>query len=261
MATLAHQPATRRHARELVVHLTQRDLISTHRFTVLGWLWPLVRQLAQLGVLVFLFSHIVDLGVGNYAVFVFSGLIAWSWFARSVEDATSSLLSHRHLVFQPRFPPAVLPVVAVAVAFVDVLIALPVLIAMLAVTGDISWKLVLLPVAFLVQFVLTCGIGLLTSSLTVYLRDIRGLVSVALTLLFYLTPVFYDAERVPDKYEWVLRLNPLTTLMDVYRWLMLDGSPFPSAIAAVALVASSGLAVVLGAFVFGRLQGGLVDEL
>src|SRR3954449_10622539 len=166
----------RRRIRELTVHLTVRQLASTHRFTVLGWAWPLTRQLAQLAVLVFLFGHVLELHVHDYAVFVFAGLISWSWFATSVESATSSLLSNRHLVFQPRFPPAVLPVVAVASGLVDVLIALPVLIVMLVIAGDLHWTIVLLPILFAVQFALTCGVAWITSVATVYLRDVRGIV-------------------------------------------------------------------------------------
>jgi ABC-type polysaccharide/polyol phosphate export permease len=246
--------------RELVLHLTMHELVSAHRFTVLGWAWPLIRQLAQLVVIVFLFSKIVDLGVGNYAIFVFAGLISWTWFATAVDTATTSLIANRHLVLQPRFPPAVLPVVAVAVAFVDCLIALPVLVVMTIVSGDLAWTIVFLPVLFAVQFALTCGVALVTSVVTVYLRDVRGIVAVGLTLLFYLTPVFYDVGRVPDRYEWVLRLNPLTTLIQAYRAILL-GSSFPPIGAALGVVAASALLAAAGALVFTRLSGGVVDEL
>src|SRR3954447_22629084 len=230
MATLGQQvdmPVSgRSRLRELTLHLTAHELASANRFTVLGWTWPLIRQLAQLAVLVLLFSRIVDLGVANYAVFVFAGLISWTWFATSVDVATASLTGNRHLVMQPRFPPAVLPIVAVAVGFVDCLIALPVLVVMTIISGDINFTMVALPVLFAVQFVLTAGIALIVSVVTVYLRDVRGIVTVGLTLLFYLTPVFYDLDRVPDRFESFLRINPLTTLRELYRGALL-GSEFP----------------------------------
>ena len=264
MVTEAQQiaaPGRRRgHLRDLVLQMTRHELVSTHRFTVLGWAWPLVRQLAQLAVIVFLFSKIVDLGVDNYAVFVFAGLISWSWFSTAVETSTMSLITHRHLVLQPRFPPAVLPIVAVAVTFVDCLLALPILLVMLVVSGDLDWTAAFLPVLFLVQFVLTCGVALITSVVTVYLRDVRGIVTVGLTLLFYLTPVFYDVSRVPDRYEWVLRLNPLTTLIQAYRAVLL-GEPFPSIGLTAAVCAGSALLALAGVFVFRRLSADVVDEL
>lgn len=251
---------TRQQQGELVLHLTAHELSSAHRFSVLGWAWPLIRQLAQLGVLVFLFSHIVDLGLANYAVFVFSGLISWTWFATSVETASTALIGNRHLVLQPRFPPAVLPVVSVALGFVDSLIALPILVGMTVASGDISWKIAFLPVLFAIQFALTCGIALIASVLTVYLRDVRGLIAVGLTLLFYLTPVFYDAHRVSSRFESVLRINPLTTLLQGYRALLL-GSGFPPAGAIAWLIGATLLFFVAGTFTFRRLSGGIVDEL
>jgi ABC-type polysaccharide/polyol phosphate export permease len=264
MATTGQQrvmrAGSRGRLRELVLHLTAHELASANRFTVLGWAWPLIRQLAQLGVLVLLFSRIVDLGVGNYAVFVFAGLISWTWFATSVDVATGSLIANRHLVLQPRFPPTVLPVVAVATGFVDCLIALPVLVAMTIASGDLAWTIVFLPLLFAVQFVLTCGVALIVSVVTVYLRDVRGIVTVGLTLLFYLTPVFYDVARVPDRYVSLLRVNPMTTLLDGYRAVLLDADFPPAGAVAWLLAATAGLAIV-GVLTFRRLAPGIVDEL
>jgi lipopolysaccharide transport system permease protein len=264
MATVVQElraPASRPgRLRELILHLTAHELASANRFTVLGWAWPLIRQLAQLAVLVFLFSRIVDLGVGNYAVFVFSGLISWTWFSTSVDVATQSLIGNRHLVMQPRFPPAVLPVVAVALGFVDLLIALPVLVVMTIVSGDIGARMLLLPALFGVQFVLTCGVALVVSVVTVYLRDVRGIVTVGLTLLFYLTPVFYDVGQIPQRYQTLLHLNPLTTLLQIYRWALI-GSGFPAGWQVAWLIAASALVAVVGVMTFRRLAGGVVDEL
>lgn len=248
------------YVQELVLHLAKRELDSRHRWTLLGWAWPLARVLAQLAVLVFIFSSVFDLGIENYAVFVFSGLIAFGWFATGVADATSSLLSKRHLVFQPGFPTAVVPVVSVAVPFADVLIALPVLVVMLAVSGELGPEaLVFLPL-LIVQFVLMSGIAWLASALTVYLRDVPNVVTVGLTLLFYMTPVFYSLARVPEEYRWVLELNPLGTLIESYRWALLGGD-FPGALQFWGSVAASFALAVIGLAVFRRLRPGFVDEL
>jgi ABC-type polysaccharide/polyol phosphate export permease len=95
---------------------------------------------------------------------------------------------------------------------------------------------------------------------TVYLRDVRGIVTVGLTLLFYLTPVFYDTSRVPDRYETLLRLNPMTTLIEAYRAVLID-SPFPPAPAVAWLLVAMVLLMLGGVLVFRRLSGGVVDEL
>jgi len=245
---------------ELVLHLARRELAATHEGTVIGWAWPVVRQLAQLGVLVFVFGSVLDLGIENFAVFVFTGLVAWTWFSTGVGAATSAVLANRHLVFQPRLPTIVLPIVAIAVPFVDVLFALPIVIAMLIVTGEMSWLIVTWPAIMLLQFVLMAGIAWATASVSVYARDIPGLVSVVLTMLFYLTPVFYGLRSVPDEYEWVLNLNPLTTLISAYRATM-AGEPGPSTTLVGAVTIASIVVAYGGWRLFRRLEGGLADHL
>ncbi len=248
------------HLRDLIVHLAKREVTSLHRFTLLGWMWPLARQLAQLTVLVLVFSKVLDLDIENYAVFVFSGLISWSWFASGVGNGTSSLIRQRHLVFQPRLPTIVLPVVAVAVPLVDVLLALPVLVAMLVWTREVHWTILALPALLAVQLVMMCGLVWFTSAANVYLRDVGNVVSVGLLMLFYLTPVFYDSGRVPSDYAWLLQLNPLTTLIEGYRAVLLEGT-LPAPVGLAVVTAISCVLAALGAIFFRRASPGFVDEL
>ena len=241
-------------------HLAKRELTLTHRWTLLGWAWPLTRQLAQLAVLVFVFSSVLDLGIEDFPVFVFSGLVAWSWFSSGLGKATSCLIAQRHLLFQARFPAVVLPIVAVAVPFVDVLMALPILVVMAITSSGLHASMTLLPAVVVVQLVLMAGLAWITSAVSVYVRDVPQVVLVGLTLLFYLTPVFYDASRVPEEYRWILQLNPMTTLLDLYRALLL-GHPFPAVAHVVAVTALSVGVALLGYTLFKRLQPGFVDEL
>jgi ABC-type polysaccharide/polyol phosphate export permease len=246
--------------RELVAHLAAREVASLHRFTLLGWAWPLVRQLAQLGVLVIAFSHVLHLGVPHYAPFVFSGLIAWNWFSTGVVNGTSSLLDRRHLVFQPRFPLIALPLVAVAVPLIDLLLALPVLVIMVVATTGLHWTILFLPVLVAIQLTLMAGIAWLTAAATVYFRDVRHIVMVGVTMLFYFTPVFYDLDRLPHHFQSLLRLNPVTTIVDGYHSIVLGGTlPSPGWLAAVTLL--SVLLATAGVLFFNRVSPEFVDEL
>jgi lipopolysaccharide transport system permease protein len=256
----AAEPKTLPRFRDLLLHLAGREVRSKHRWTVLGWTWPLTRQLVQLGVLVFVFGALFDLGIENYAVFLFTGLVAFNWFSSGVADAASSLVTRRHFVFQPRFPSAVLPAVSVAVPFLDVLLALPVLVAMLLATGGLHAGALLLLPLLAIQLVLMCGLGWLVAAATVYLRDVPNVVLVGLTLLFYMTPVFYGLEHVPRDLQRVLQANPLTTLIEAYRAVLLGQSgPEPVAVAIVA--AGSVALAATGLAVFRRLEPGFVDTL
>ena len=246
--------------RDLTLHLAKRELDVTHRMTVLGWAWPLVRQLALLGVLVFVFSNVVDLGIDNYATFVFTGLITWSWFATGISAGTSSLVGQRHLLFQGRFPSAVLPIVALTVPLLDVLLALPVLLVLVATSDGIPWTIVLLPLLIVLQFVLMAGLAWVTSAASVFFRDVPNLVGVALLLLFYLTPVFYGLRDLPERFERLLRLNPLTTIVEAYRAVLL-GDPAPGAARVAAVVGVSLLVAVAGFVAFNRVEHRFVDYL
>jgi lipopolysaccharide transport system permease protein len=242
------------------VHLARRRLESEHRLTTLGWLWPLVRQLAQLLVLVVIFGSVLDLGIKDYPLFVFAGLVVWTWFATALANATTSLVSERHLVYSPRLPNMVIPLVAVVVPLADVLVVLPVLLAMLAVDGRLEWTVLLLPLLLGLQFALTAGLSLITSALNVYFRDVQNLVGVGLLLFFYLTPVFYGLKNVPEQYRWLLHVNPMTPLINSVRDVLLEGRlPRWQDLAVLCPVSIASL--LAGIVVFRRLEANFVDEL
>jgi lipopolysaccharide transport system permease protein len=258
------QPAHRRPVSttalwEIVTRLARRQLESKHSLTLLGWLWPLARQLAQLGVLVFVFSKVFhQKGIENFPVFVFVGLIAWTWFSTGLGDAATSVAAQRHLVLQSRVPSAAIPLVAVVVPLVDVLIALPVLLLMLVLSNELHWTLLLVPLLIPLQALLMAGIAWLASAAAVFFRDVPNAVYLGLTLLFYMTPVFYALNTWPEQYRWVLEINPLATIIGCYRALLLD-DPWPHAWLIAVVVAGSALVAVLGYVFFRRLEPRFTD--
>lgn len=243
---------------EIVSHLARRELESTHQLTLLGWAWPLIRQLAQLAVLVFVFSTVFDQDIENFPVFVFIGLIAWTWFSSGLSGAASSLAAQRHLVLQSRVPSAAIPIVAVVVPLIDVLIALPVLLAMLALSDELRWTLLLCPLLIPVQALLMAGIAWFTSAAAVFFRDVPNAVALVLTLLFYMTPVFYGLRSLPDEYARLMELNPIAIIIGAYRALLL-GEPAPSPWLLALLAVGSVVVAVAGYFFFRRLEPRFAD--
>lgn len=249
-----------RHLADLVLHLVRRELSSAYRNTLLGWAWPLARQLAQLAVLVFLFSHVLRLHIEDYPAFVFAGLIAFTWFQAALIAAAYSVVSNTHFVTNPKFPTIALPLVAVAVPFFDVLMAIPVLLALLAFAGRLNEAALLLPALLALQFVFTAGVALLTAAANVYLRDIQSVVVVLLLLLFYMTPIFYGLKNVPEQFHWVLRANPLTAFVNADRATLFEGR-LPALVDISIAAGATLVALYVGLQVFRRLQPGFVDEL
>lgn len=244
----------------LVGHLAVRRLKSMHRLTLLGWAWPLARQLVQLAVLVFLFSHVLKLGIANYPLFVFSGLLVWNWFQSALLAAASSFIADRHLVFSPRLPNSVLPLVAIVVPLIDTLMALPIVVVALAVTGRLSPAIFLLVPLLAVLFVMIAGLALLLATANVFVRDTENVVAVGLILLFYLTPVFYAKQSVPAHLHWILRLNPMSATVSAARAVTLDGR-LPAAADVATMLAGAGLAAAVGVLVYRRFNPDLIDEL
>jgi ABC-type polysaccharide/polyol phosphate export permease len=251
---------SRRQVVDLVLHLARRELSSTHRFTLLGWAWPLLRQLAQLAVLVFIFSNVLEAGIEDYAAYVFSGLLAWTWFSSGVSGATSSLLDGRHLVFSPRFPTIALPLVAVAVPFVDTLMALPVLLVLVAVQHGLHATALLLPLLLVLELGLIAGIALIVSALNVFVRDVQNIVGVGLLLLFYLTPIFYGLRALPERFVPLLRINPMTPVVESFRAVLIDGR-LPATGDLLRIAVSTAVLLAAGSFIFHRLESRFVDEL
>jgi len=246
--------------RELVLHLASRELRSSHRRSVLGWSWPLLIQLVQLTVLSFVFTRVVPLGIDDYPTFVFCGLVFWSWFRGGLSGAATSVTGHVALVLEPRMPRHVLPLVALAVATFDLLIALPVLLTLVGVTGGVHATWALLPPLLAVQAVMMAGIGLAVAAAHVYVRDVAQIVGVTLLILFYLTPVFYPLDAVPEEYAWIFHLNPIAGFIDAYRSILLDGA-VPGAVLVGGLALASIAVFAAGWWTFRRLEPGFVDEL
>jgi lipopolysaccharide transport system permease protein len=245
---------------DLVTHLVGREFRLRYRRTVLGWLWAMGYPVARLLVFAFLFTRILPLGIKNYAVFAFTGIIAWAWFSSGIASATSSVIDRRDLLFRPGLPRAAVPVVSVLTDGLDYLAALPVLAVFLLLEGGIPFTAILLPVVIVVQLLFTLGLGFALCAANVYLRDVRLMVDVSLLLGFYLTPVFYDAQSVPESYRFILDINPVAHLLAAYRDLLVAGQIPP--LVPFAVLTMLGAAVcAIGYLIYRSASPVFVDEL
>jgi lipopolysaccharide transport system permease protein len=209
---------------DLVRTLVWRQLILRYRRSLLGIAWSQLGPLALLGVISFVFTSVVPLGIPHYALFVIVGLLSWTWFAAGIVSATDSVVEARDLVRLPRFPTALLPVVGVASQLVQFLLALPVLVlAIVIVLHRLPITVVALPIVIAVQFLITIAPAYLLAAVNVRYRDVGHLVGVALLPLFYASPVFYATSQVPSRFHWVYDVNPLALVLGAYRDVLLAG--------------------------------------
>ncbi len=220
---------------DLLKTLVQRDLQARYQGSILGNFWTVANQLLQLLIFTYVFSVVLQVKLSlkglpandlTYGLWLFAGLIPWNAFSAGLSQATTSVINQPNLVKKVVFPLGVLPLVPIFATFVESSVGLMILmVALVVTTQTLHATLLLLPIVWIPQLLLTIGLGYLVAGLTVFLRDIAQTVGVILSLWFYATPVIYPAGVIPENLQvWVFRLNPLTAIIESYRDLLLVGT-------------------------------------
>ncbi len=247
--------------RDLLLELIARDIKLRYRGSVLGIAWTLLNPLAELLVLLFVFSTVLRVDIPNFSAYLFTGLIVYGWFQTSVNFATGALVSNRELVRRPGVPSVILPVVTVASNLVHFVLSLPILFVLLMLSDVAITRAVLaLPFLIAIEFVLILGFAYPVAIMNVWFRDMQHVLRVALQLLFYLTPVFYETSTVPPGLQWFYRLNPLAHMVDVYRSVLLRGE-FPNPASLLFLIVVSSALLGAGLVWFRHASHRFADEL
>nr|WP_283762292.1 ABC transporter permease [Roseofilum halophilum] len=253
----------------LLKSLVHRDLAARYQGSVLGNLWPLLNQLSQLLIYTYVFSIVLKVKLNlqgmaannlTFGLWLFAGLLPWTAFMTGLLQSSNAVISQPNLVKKVVFPLGLLPLVPVLSAFIESSMGL---IALIVLTGFITQTLhptlLLLPLAWLPQLLLTAGLGYLVSALTVFLRDIPQSLAVITNLWFYMTPIVYPVSIIPEPWrQLVFWLNPLAAISETYRDLILVGQmqhwgEWMSALG-VSLVLLSG-----GLWVYRRLRPAFAD--
>jgi lipopolysaccharide transport system permease protein len=251
----------------LLKELVRRDVKGRYAGSLFGLIWSFAQPLWMLALFGFVFSTVMKMpaeGVrnGSFAIFLFSGLLPWMAVQEGILRATTSVTDNSSLVKKLRFPAEILGLAVVLAALVHEGIATLVFFAVVAWTGEISWRgLPLLLLAIPLQIALTLGVGWLLAAIHVFFRDVAQILGMGLTAWFYLTPIVYPASYVPERLRPWVELNPLTGLVGLYRAALLADSPLPSPIALVSLGLSACGFFALGWWLFRRLKPSFVDEI
>lgn len=252
--------------RALISALVARELKARYRGSVLGFLWSFVNPLLLLLIYNFVFTTVMPgargEGLEPYALFLFCGLLPWTWFSSSLLESSNVLIAGGNLIRKVMFPAEVLPIVTVFAGLVHYALGLVVLAAFFVVyshpvtLADLAW----LPLIVAVQLVLTLGLSLLLAALTVHFRDLRDLLANLMTLWFFGTPIIYPLSRAPESARWVLNLNPFTHLAVSYQEVLFRPEPFTAWRRLLAVGVASLVLLVAGYFVFDRLRDTLAEE-
>lgn len=251
--------------RALIQSLVARELKARYRGSVLGFFWSFINPLLLLLIYTFVFKYVMPAqpeGTDPYPLFMFCGLLPWTWFSASLIESSGVLISGGNLIKKVLFPAEILPIVTVTANMVHFCLALPILVFFLIwfraplTVFELAW----FPVVVLVQYVFTLGCALILSALTVHFRDIRDILANLLTLWFFATPIIYSYKAAPDLARRFMNLNPFAHLAISYQEILFFPGPFGHWKWLVALGVASAAFFLFGYFVFDRLRDSFAEE-
>ena len=250
---------------ELIYSLAKRDLLMRYKGSVLGVVWAVITPVVIIAIFTFIFAGIFGARFGasnshwDYALYLFCGLVPWNMFQDTLQQSVTTITTHANLVKRVVFPLETLPVAQAFSALGNQLFAtIALLLAIVVIRHQLPVSVVWLPLVLIPQLLFTIGAAWLLASLGVFLRDIVQGVSLALMAWMYLTPIIYPETVVPEKFRWLISINPFTALIRCYRRIFLEGqTPDWSGLAFFSIV---GIAVfVFGYWWFARTRKTFAD--
>lgn len=247
--------------RELVYFLAWRDVKVRYRQTVLGILWALIQPVVAMVIFTIFLGRLAQVPSDGapYALFAYTGLLPWTYFASAATGAAGSLVANSNLISKVYFPRLVIPVASVVAGLVDLAIGGALLIVLLFAFGvPPSLRLLLVPAFVALAFITALAIGTWLSALDVQYRDVRYAIPVVVQLWLFATPVVYPASLVPERYRALMGLNPLAGVVEGFRWSLLGTGETPTALVFVSVLV---VALILGTglLYFRRVERGFAD--
>lgn len=243
----------------LLRNLVLKDFRVRYRNMSLGILWSLLNPLIMMGVMTFVFTVLAPSGTPHFPAFILCALVPFNFFTIAWATSTHSVVENQVLIKRQRFPREIIPVSTVLANCVHFLIQIGLLLVMVLASGyGVNRYWLLLPVVWGLEVVFTCGMGLITSALDVYFRDVRYIVESANRILFWLVPIFYSFAIIPQKYHLIYQLNPVSAVVLATRNILLDAKAPPWSLL-WKLLAVSFFCLGAGAWLFDRLERKFAD--
>jgi lipopolysaccharide transport system permease protein len=246
--------------RELLYLLASRDVKVRYKQTVLGIAWAVIQPIFMMAVFTVFFGRLAGVPSDGipYPLFAFAGLLPWMFFSNVVTNCANSLVGNANLITKVYFPRMIIPAAAVGAGLVDFGISFLLLVALMIYYGvGVTVWILLLPVLFLLLTLASLAVGMGLSALNVQYRDVRYALPFVIQFWMFVTPVIYPASMVPDRWRWILWLNPLTGVIQGFRTALV-GAPFDRTGLVVSAIITS-LALTYAAYAFRRMERSFAD--
>jgi homopolymeric O-antigen transport system permease protein len=251
------------HYRELLLRLAWRDIAVRYKQTSIGVAWAILQPFTTMVVFTLVFGRFANFpskGV-PYPIFVYSALLPWTYFSSALTQSGSCLVSNKGLVTKVYFPRVLLPLAGVTVPIVDFLLAFSILVGMMFWFGVWpSAAILLAPLFLFMAFVAALGAGLFLSAVHVRYRDVPYAIPFLLQIWLYLSGVVYAISSLPERWQWVLALNPMTAVINGFQWGVVGTEP-PDPGKTMVSVGATALFLVVGLWFFRRSEPKFADTI
>lgn len=249
--------------RELVYFLTWRSLKVRYKQTVLGAVWAVLEPFLTMVVFTIFFGNLAKVGSDNipYPIWSYAGLLPWGLFSKALSDASRSLVANSHMITKIYFPRIILPLSSILAGLVDFAIAFVVLIGMMLFYKQFPTSAVwTLPLFLLLAMITALGVALWLSALNVKYRDVGYILPFLTQFWLFITPVVYPSSQIPEQWRLIYGLNPMTGVVEGFRWALLGIIPQPTFFPMLAVSAAMAIVVLLtGILYFRRMERGFAD--
>lgn len=247
--------------RELLKTNVKKEIRGRYKNSILGILWSFLNPLLQLAVYSIIFGALLAGGDKTYHIYICVALIPWTYFTTAITQSAFTIIGNADIIKKVFFPREILPISVVTSGAVNFVIASIIILAFVIFSGvGLSWYILLYPFVLFVQYVLLLGISFIVSSITVYFRDLEHIIGIILLAAFYGTPIVYKLEQLPPNLQVIMKLNPMTHIINGYRDIFYYHR-MPNMKWLCALLGISTLLTVIGYFIFKKLQKGFAEEL
>lgn len=244
--------------KNLINELVNRDIKKKYRRSILGILWSMLNPLLMMLITAMVFSNLFRFEIKNFALYLLTGQIIFTFYAEATNFAMGSILENGHLIKKVYVPKYLFPLSRVTSSAVNLLFTLPAMLAIILVTGQtISFKILFCIIPLVLLFIFCLGMGLFLSALAVYFRDMFHLYGVALTALNYATPIFYPENIIPVQYQWIVHCNPIYYYLKMFREVVYSNQ-IPDINLIIICFFISIIALIIGGYFFNKKQNNFI---
>lgn len=247
--------------REFLKTSIKKEFRGKYKKSFLGVLWSFLNPLFQLLVYALVFPFILRNDIDNYTIFLIVALIPWTFFNMTILQSAASVVTNGGIIKKVYFPREILPIATATSNLLNFLITGIIVIVALLLSGvGIGKSIIVLPIIIIMQYILQLGLAFILSSLTVYIRDVEYLLNVFMMLMFYMSPIVYSADMIPEQFLPLFKLNPMFHIIKFYREILYY-KEIPNMTSVMLLFGVCILILVLGYLIFRTLEKRFAEEL